>query len=56
MKELMKGEAVSDLERRMHEALDDAMATMKEVVGHDLRAEMEPMRMDVEKLKEAVRT
>lgn len=55
MKELLKGEAVADLERRMHSALDDAMATMKDVVGKDLRGVMEPVKNDVEKIKEALK-
>ena len=55
MRELLKGEAVADLEKRMHAALDDAMATMKDVVGKDLRGEMEPVRTDVEKIKDAMK-
>ena len=55
MRELLKGEAVADLEKRMHAALDDAMATMKDVVSKDLKAEYDPVRNEVEKIKEAMK-
>ena len=55
MKELLKGEAVADLEKRMHSALDDAMATMKDVVSRDLRSEYDPLKQDMERVKEEIK-
>jgi hypothetical protein len=53
IRELLKGEAVADLEKRMHSALDDAMATIKGVVANDIKVELGPIKQDVERLKAA---
>lgn len=51
MKAVLKGEAVADLQRIMHQALDDGLATMKGVISKDLHADLEPLKQDVERLK-----
>lgn len=52
IKEVLKGEAVADLEKRMHKALDDAMVTIKTSVGSEIT---DPIKRDVEMLKEALK-
>ncbi len=46
----MRTEAVADLERKMHSALDDALVTIKS----EVRADIMPLAGEVDKLKREV--
>ena len=48
MKDALKGEAVQDLERRMHMALDDALDTIK----GEVKKELAPLASEIKALKE----
>lgn len=55
LRQVLKDEAVGDLERRMHTALDQGLEAMKKLVADDIRGDLQPqlwqLRDEVEGMK-----